>query len=410
MEVPNVLGRNSPPPGFSLLVTAEEADIFYSQTPFSFEPQQHFPKRPGEEEPTAQVAKQFHTNQLYSTVLVPNGPLNLAQCARDTFGFVAPEGLLRLQGLHLLAEVLTGHVVKINGSRPLAPNAGGPVFFDEEHPPLDEQGLPAFPRFYMEHVNVPAEDRRLMVEAYGRMQPVRMRLDAALRQVQGRTLGPSDERMVRIRADQERFNAAMFAYESEMYGKYEPDFLDALMEVGMKGFNVVHPSMNFGFRQPEGGRQGGIVFFEISPIPDYDAVTEGVRSIRDPQMRQYAGTVLGLTLALEEQALTKICRWTDQGIIGRNSQWGVVPGAPGGRIPFPFGNIPQQFNFDDGTLVRKWQAGIHERLLANRDLYPQLEITAERLSPDTVHLAPDIPGSMQNEVQRLRQGGIRGQR
>ncbi|VVB52389.1 Uncharacterised protein [uncultured archaeon] len=413
MDVPHTFNKESLPPVFSLIVSAEEADVILSQTPFTVKQKQFYPPHPNEP-PTAQVIKQFHTNEQYRlgniTLKTQNHdkhqtkqhPMHLMQCSRDLFGFVAPEGLLRRQGIHLLADALTNHIVKIKGSRPLPENTDGPTFFNKNNPPLDSTGKPYYPHIYSEYIEAPAEDSDLLVKYYTHSNKERTRLDGLFRRAHNKVIDSDDPLMKEIISTQEKINGLRREYETEMFRKYEPQLISALNEVGEKGFRVVHPGLNFRWRPPTKNEEGKVVFFEISSLPSYQKIADCVRKMQDEEMRKYAGDVLGLTLCLEEMALKRIVGWVDNGVVGRHSMWGQVNGAQTGRVPYPLCSLPVKFNFDDGTLTRRWHAGIVDLMQKNRDLYPNMEVTDEPLSSNKIRLAPNIHKTIADEITQIK--------
>ncbi|MBM3308737.1 MAG: hypothetical protein FJY77_00620, partial [Candidatus Altiarchaeales archaeon] len=202
MNVPRYLDVSSLPPGFTLLVTGEEADIIKcaepielpkSAQPFDF----HFLEFPPEGRPS--VVKQFHTNFNEARVTTSvGGSVSKITYARDLFGFVSPEGIQRLAGIYRLANMLSDRVVPVFGCS-TAPPGSRPLFYARETLPEGEDGIPQPPRLYKGYVEVPEEDRRLMQHTYGKMLAIRKEISGLLNGIEGRVPRQGDPALLTLR-------------------------------------------------------------------------------------------------------------------------------------------------------------------------------------------------------------------
>ena len=323
-------------PGPKRIITGEEGHIFELSEPLDFS--------------GSEMVKEFHQN--YGRIFYDcNG--ELIPMRRERFLFsTATHGFHRLYEIYRLGHTLfPENVAEVRTFRPppvARPNADGiipPLLFNSEHPPLDENGQVGFPRFGMKKVEMPPEDFAQLRRMYGTMFAVR---NEFLRNPNA----PNSDELI------ERFKSAIRECERYMMDKYEGPMWMAGAYLCEAGFTLTHPEVNFTFSN------GRIVFFELNCVLNHDALGQYIRGVPHANTRRRAGTHFGLLLGYEERCLEQLIQWNDAGIVGMNSEQGIIPFPPdfenilAWEFPVPkprwVSVLPDYLIDIDGGHLRKW--------------------------------------------------------
>ncbi len=366
------------PVGFQRPLAGEEGHILVANDDIALDSRVwpfDFKFSDAEQEVPARVIKQFHTNYrpIYYKATNYRGERENAVVREpsELFGFVVPEGSLRLAALHRLANIMTDDMVLLKGVIPPALEYYDPLVYDSQ------STYSGAHRLFLEHIKVPEEDAARLIQCYGKVEGYQEARFEFMRQVQGNSRTDLDD-MIRILEG--RSTRELDIYERYMRDKYEEPMEKALHRMNKNGFGISHSGVNFGYDT----ERDRIIFFELSALPNYDMTIREIKELPDAETRERACSLLNTAIDYEQAGLKRITEWWNQRKVGRFSDFNFVPLA-GGMMPFPKGMSDKCMAAGETKFLMDWSKGLDQLRTEHPDIMnprkPELEIL--ELHPDT---------------------------